>query len=137
MLSRLTFRIGVLPSCAETPWVVGCGGSCDGGAPVFYIYQVQPKGLKSLWQYETGSVAYGCGLKSFAVKRGKIRLEIFGWCDRKNRTSDSGPGKFMVQNTTRITFGFNGKKIVEEKRAFIDSPMRDVKNYDSDISIEE
>ena len=57
-------------------WHVACGVSCDGGSALFYIYSFDNHRLKPLWQYETGDLAYGCGLKSFAANRGTLTLAI-------------------------------------------------------------
>lgn len=119
-------------------WHVSCGyGSCDGGAGLFYIYTIRQNKLKSLWQFETGSLAYGCGLKSFTVKDGKITMELFrSYIDETSKQNESGK-KFYAEDTTRIVFGFNGKKFVEEKKEFIDVPERSVLNYRPEISINE
>ena len=45
--------------------------------------------------------------------------------------------KFQAKDTTRLTFGFNGKKFIEEQKEFISVPVRSVLNYDSEISINE
>jgi len=57
-----------------------CQGSCDGGADLFYIYSRRNGKLKNIWRYETGSYAYGCGLKSFALGNKQILLELKGPC---------------------------------------------------------
>lgn len=58
------------PEAIVILWHVSCGGSCDGGAALFYIYTLQQNKLKPLWQFETGSLGYGCGLGS-VVKLGR------------------------------------------------------------------
>lgn len=122
------------PEAIVLLWHVSCGGSCDGGAPLFYIYTLEQNKLKPLWQFETGSLAYGCGLKSFTVKNQKITMELFGRCFEK---TDESPtmNKFEVKDTTLLTFRFNGKKIVEEKKELIPTDVRNVMNYLSEISI--
>jgi hypothetical protein len=117
-------------------WHVSCGGSCDGGSALFYIYTPQQNKLKSLWQFETGSFGYGCGLKSFTVKDKKITMELFGRCFDKTKES-LGMSKFQAKDTTRLTFSFNGKRFVEENKEFISVPVRFVQNYDPEISINE
>jgi hypothetical protein len=57
-----------------------CHGSCDGGADLFYIYSRHNGKLKNIWRYETGSYAYGCGLKSFTLGNKQIVMELFGQC---------------------------------------------------------
>jgi len=116
---------------------VSCGGSCDGGSDLFYFYTIRQKKLKLLWQYETGSRAYGCGLKSFAVKTGKITIEQFGKCEKNKNLNDStGMNKFQIQDTTRFIFGFDGRKFVLENKEIIPVAARSVMNYVSDISID-
>lgn len=115
---------------------VSCGASCDGGAGLFYIYTAHQNKLKSIWQYETGSLGYGCGLKSFTVNNRKITMELFGRCFDEIEES-LGLGKFLVKDATRLTFRFNGRKFVQEEKEFISAPERDVKNYGPEISINE
>ena len=115
-------------------WHVSCGASCDGGAALVYIYILQQNRLKELWQYETGSVGYGCGLKSFTVKNRKITLELFDRCSAAQIPSNSG-FKFSAKDLTSLTFSFNGSKFVQEKKEFMTMPERNVMNYKSEISI--
>lgn len=122
------------PEAIALLWHVSCGGSCDGGAALFYIYTLEQNKLKQLWQFETGSLGYGCGLKSFTVKNKKITMELFGRCFDKTEES-SMMNKFQAKDTTRLTFGFNGKKFAEEQKEFISVPVRSVLNYRSEISI--
>jgi hypothetical protein len=116
-------------------WHVSCGVSCDGGAGLLYIYTAHQNKLKSLWQYETGSLADGCGLKSFTVKHRNITVELFGRCF--DRREESVGGKFQVKDTTSLSFGFNGRKFVEEKKEYISVPLRSVMNHKPEISISE
>jgi hypothetical protein len=113
---------------------VGCGVSCDGGTKLFYVYSSENQKLKPLWQYETGSLAYGCGLKSFSAEDKKLVVELFGRCSRRQE-STSSTGKFHVKDITRITFGSKGGKIVTLSRTFISTPERSVLNYESQINI--
>lgn len=115
---------------------VSCGGSCDGGASLFYIYMAHQNKLEPVWQYDTGSLGYGCGLKSFTVKNRKITLELFGRCFDERKKS-LVTEKFRIEDTTRFTFGFKGKKFIEEKKEFITVPERSVLNYESEIRINE
>lgn len=115
-------------------WHVSCGVSCDGGAGLFYIYTVHQNKLKPIWQFETGSMKYGCGLKSFVVKNRKITMELFRKC---SNVRDESGATFRAENITGFTFVFNGGKIVEEKREFISAPERDTRNYHPEISISE
>ena len=115
---------------------VSCGASCDGGAALFYVYSFERHKLKSLWQYETGSLAYGCGLKSFSIRGAKISVELFGRC-AYGKDEASGMGKFQVKDITHLSFESNGAKIVARKRTVISTSERSVLNYEPQISIQE
>jgi hypothetical protein len=115
---------------------VSCGGSCDGGAALIYIYTVRRNRLKSLWRYETGSIKYGCGLKSLTVRNRKITMELFGRC-RRDGEELYGSAFHPVKDATRLAFEFNGRKFVKKGRAFISAPERDLRNYSPAISINE
>jgi hypothetical protein len=112
---------------------VSCGGSCDGSAALFYIFTTHQHKLKSIWHFETGSLGYGCGLKSFTVKNRKITAELFGRCI--DGSEESSRGKFQVKDTTRLTFAFNGRRFVERKKVLISMSERSVLNYEPEISI--
>jgi len=60
-----------------------CHGSCDGGADLFYIFSRRNGKLKNIWQYETGSYAYGCGLKSFTLENNQLVLKLSGPCTKQ------------------------------------------------------
>ncbi|SRR5713226_8752703 len=122
------------PEAIVMLWHVACGVSCDGGSALFYIYSFDDRRLKPLWQYETGDLAYGCGLKSFAAKHGTLTIELFGRCSRRNQTPSSA-GKFQVKDLTRVTFKSNGTRFVVRKREFFSSPERRVLNYEPQINI--
>lgn len=115
---------------------VQCGGSCDGGSTLIYIYSYTGSGLKKIWEYETGSLAYGCGYKSLSVARNTIVLEMFGRCS-KPAGSYEGPAKFMIADTTRLVFGYNGKRFVKQLTEFTAEPPRYVINYDAPVQISE
>jgi|ERR1051325_2450456 hypothetical protein len=113
---------------------VACGVSCDGGSALFYIYSFDNHRLKPLWQYETGDLAYGCGLKSFTAKHRTLTLELFGRCSQRNRT-DSSTGKFQIKDLTRLTFKSNGTRFIVRKRQFVSVPERSVLNYEPDVRV--
>jgi hypothetical protein len=113
---------------------VACGVSCDGGSALFYIYSFDNHRLNLVWQYETGDLAYGCGLKSFTAKRGTITLELFGQCSQRNRTVSS-TGKFHIKDLTRVTFKSTGSRFVVRKRQFVSVPERSVLNYEPEINV--
>ena len=113
---------------------VECGGSCDGGADIFFIYSTRNGKLKNIWRYETGSYAYGCGLKSFTVRNKQMELELFGECARQ-AMEDPGPSKFVVEDLTFILFEFDGNRFLTKSIQYIPEPARNVKNYKPDIRI--
>ena len=115
---------------------VECGyGSCDGGADLFFIYSINAEGkMKELWQYETGSYGYGCGLKSLTLEGKEVRLELFGRCP-PHVMLDIGPAKGMVSNLTQLVFRYTARGFIEDKMEFISTPVRDVKNYKAEVHI--
>lgn len=115
--------------------LVQCGASCDGGATLFRVYATGKSGLRTIWQYETGSTAYGCGLKSLIANPKQIVMELFGRCPRPVQES-LGSGKFHIENLTRLTFKFNGRHFARQKIEFISTPANDTKNYQPEILIE-
>ena len=114
---------------------VECGGSCDGGAALIYIYAAHKGKLKKLWRYETGSLAYGCGLKSFSIQERQITLETFGQCWRP-ATEYPGSRKAFIADLTRSVFRFNGKRFTRRSVEIISRPETDVKNYKAEILID-
>jgi hypothetical protein len=111
---------------------VACGVSCE--SALFYIYSFDNHRLKPLWQYETGDLAYGCGLKSFTAKRGTLTLELFGRCSPRNRTASS-TGKSQIKDLTRVTLKSKGTRFVVRKRQFVSVPERSVLNYEPQINV--
>lgn len=114
---------------------VSCGVSCDGGAALIYVYMSKANRMEEIWKWETGTMAYGCGLRSITVKNGKISLELFGRCSG-TKPENTGSGKFKVADTTQLTFRFNGKRFVRSAVRFISVPEREVKNYKTEVAIE-
>ena len=125
------------PEAIVMLWHVACGVSCDGGSALFYIYSFDNHRLKPLWQYETGSLAYGCGLKSFTANRTGLTLELFARCSKQNRPLNETPltGTFQVTGITRVSLGFNGARFVTRKRQFFSSAERSVINYEPQINV--
>ena len=115
---------------------VSCGGSCDGGSDLFYIYQSSKRGLRKIWEYETGTAAYGCSLKSLTVMGQLIILEMFGHC-WEPASSFEGSGKFMVRDVTRAVFYFNGKRFVKRLTEVTAAPIRDSRSYTPEVHIHE
>ena len=118
-----------------------CGVSCDGGSHLFYFYSVEKSKLRLLWRFETGSLGYGCGLKSFHLGKRKITLEVFNTCIFKGATleplhdPEQSGGKFHANSHTRLDFKFHGRKPALNKREIVPSPQEDLRNYRAKISI--
>jgi hypothetical protein len=115
---------------------VQCSVSCDGSSTLFYIYTYGESGLKKIWEYETGSMAFGCGLKSLLVARNSIVLELFGRCAQPAGSYEAA-AKFMIADTTRLKFVFNGKQFVKQLTEVTAVPPRNVVNYEAPIEIAE
>lgn len=113
---------------------VQCGGSCDGGSDLFYVYQSSKSGLRQIWEYETGSRAYGCGLKSLTVSKKQLALEMFGQCWQP-ASSFGLSGKFVVRDVTRSVFHFNGSRFVKRLTEVTAAPATDLRNYTPQIHI--
>lgn len=111
------------------------GGSCDGGADLFFIYSKNAEGkLKELFQYQTGSYAYGCGLKSLTLAGEEVQLELFGRCPEPAREYP-GPGKYMVKDLTQLTFRYHEKGFLSTTPRFVATDVVDVRNYKPEIHI--
>jgi hypothetical protein len=116
---------------------VECGGSCDGGANMFFIYSKNAEGkLKELFRYDTGSDAYGCALKSLTLEGKEVRLELFGRCPEPAREYP-GPGKYMVQDLTQLTFLYHEKGFLSTTTRFVSTDVVDVRNYKAEVHINE
>lgn len=115
---------------------VKCGdGSCDGGADLLFIYSINFEGeLRELWQFETGSYAYGYGLKSLTLNSEEVQLELFGCC-RESAMNYVSPGKFLVEGLTKMGFRYTDKGFINKKIEFDSTPVTDVKNYRAEVHI--
>ncbi len=113
---------------------VECVGSCDGGSDLFYIYTERNGQLETLWQYETGSYAYGCGLKSLTISGRQIVMELFGRCPEQ-RMENFGASKFLTKNLTFVRFEFDGQRFQRKATDFFNSSFMNVKNYKAPIYI--
>lgn len=113
---------------------VSCGVSCDGGADIFYVYTMRNGKLRKIWGYETGSYAYGCGLKSFTMGNKQMVLELFGRCARPSMEAP-GPAKFVIEDFTFILFEFDGSRFITKTLEFIPDPARNVMNYKPEIRV--
>lgn len=114
---------------------IQCGGSCDGGSTLMYVYATRKGKLQRLWKYETGSLGYGCGLKSLTIHARQIVLETFGRCFLP-ATDNPGPRKFMIEDVTRSVFRFNGRSFTRRSLKIMKRPATDVTNYQSEIRID-
>ncbi len=119
--------------------VLSCGGSCDGGATFIYIYSANYSKPQLLWRLETGSLGYGCAIKSLAIEAKKINIELFGRCKtgKDIETASMGLTKFEVKDSTRLIYEFDGKTVVRKHKEYISVSERNVMNYACEISIAE
>jgi hypothetical protein len=132
-------RDGKREAVVQLHWVA-CGGSCDGGSHLFYFYSIKKSRPTLISRIETGSLAYGCGLKSLNINKQSIELEVFWKCHRKGSSLDAGygaeeVGKFSAKSFTRFLFEFKGRKLVLKERDVFPFPPRDAKNYSATIRI--
>jgi hypothetical protein len=109
------------------------GSSCD-ITDLFHIYTTRNGKLKDLWQYETGTYAYGCGLKSLTIAYKQMVMELFGRCSTQAMISP-GPAKFLVEDSTSTVFEFDGHRFVTKSARYNLEPMRNVKNWEPAIQI--
>jgi len=112
-----------------------CHGSCDGGADRFYIYTTRNGKLKNIWQYETGSYAYGCGLKSFTLGNKQIVMELFGSCARQG-IGNPGQSRFIADDLTFLLFEFDGRQFTTTTIEYLPESARNVKNWEPEIRID-
>jgi hypothetical protein len=118
-------------------WHVSCGVSCDGGAGLFYIYSMEQNKLSLISQFEFGSTAYGCSLKSFTIKDKKIIVTQFGRCskDSTKDENDSYSCKFCVKDRTTTVYKIKNNSLIKESTKVIETPETNVMNYSPEISI--
>ena len=117
-------------------WHVQCPASCDGGSSLFYVYTIGEHGLERIWEYETGSYAYLCGLKTITVMNKQIAVQMFGRCGQ-NASEVYGAPIFRVADRTILNFRFNGERFVKSETQFIVSPPTDLEKYEPQIYIVE
>jgi len=111
-------------------------GSCDGGTHLFYVYSVRNGKLRQLWQYETGSNAYGCGLQSLTVNGKQFVFELFGRCP-KNGTNEANTQKFIAQDVTFVQFEFDGQRFVRKNIEIVPTASRSIRNYQPHVEVYE
>lgn len=113
---------------------VKCEGTCDRGSDLLYIYTIRDGKLKSVWQYETGTYAYGCGLKSLMLGNTQLVLELFGRCP-KEAMDYPGLKKFVVEDLTFILFEFDGRRFAMKTFEYIPAPSRNVRDYEPELQL--
>jgi hypothetical protein len=117
---------------------VSCGVSCDGGSDFFYFYSGARGRLRQLARLETGSLAYGCGLKSFAVEQRRLTVEVFQECTTNGSTLRllrPIAGKFIARSYTRFVFRFMNVGLALEDRQTFPNINTEIMNYSPDIRI--
>lgn len=121
-----------------------CGVSCDGGSYLIYFYSARAGKPALLWRFETGSLGYGCGLKSLAAGAGAVTVEVFNDCrfegvslDRKNGPPDDRPQfKFGTDHAfTRFRFEFDGRAFALKKREVFPHPQDEARNFEPEIRV--
>jgi len=115
-------------------WHVQCDDSCN-GTNLFYIYTLRHGKLTNLWRYETGTYAYGCGLKSLMLGDKQMVMELFGRCSTQAMVSP-GPAKFLVEDATFTVFEFDGHRFLTKSARYIIEPIRNVQHWEPVILIE-
>ena len=113
---------------------VQCGASCDGGSDLFIVYRTHDSSLKEIWRFETGSYAYGCGLKSLTIMKKQLTVQMFGKC-LQPELEYSGPGKFLIAHTTLSNFRLSRGRFVKTDTEFFFAAVRDLRNYHPQIHI--
>jgi len=114
---------------------VKCDGDWCDGSDLFYIYTLRNGKLTNLWRYETGTYAYGCGLKSLMLGDKQVVVELFGRCSSQAMVSP-GPAKFLVEDATLTIFEFNGRRFMTKSARYFIEPMRNVQHWEPVILIE-
>ena len=112
-----------------------CHGSCDGGADWFYVFTTRNGKLKNIWQYATGSYAYGCGLKSFALADKQIVMELFGSCASQG-VGYPEQSKFAAGDMTYMLFEFDGRHFTTTAIEYIPESARNLKKWEPEIRID-
>jgi len=111
-----------------------CDG-CDGGSHLFYIYTGRTGNLRPLWQYETGSLLKGCGLKGLTMNRKQFLMELYGRCPQQGKTEDSGQVNGTVYESTFALFEFNGHTFVQKSLELVTLGAVEVMGHEPEIRI--
>lgn len=112
-----------------------CRQSSDGVADLFYAYTLDQGALREIWQFETGTWVYGCGLKTFTTKDQQIEVELFGSCTNMTVSSVSQP--HVVDMLTRLDFRYDGERFVSHARRLLPLPAGKDVHYETQIRIAE
>ena len=118
---------------------VSCGGSCDGGAYTIYFYSSDYGKPQLIGEIKTGSIAYGCSLKSFTVKDKKIYVEQFGRCvnDSAKDTDTIYACKFCVKDEVHSVYSIDKNQLKRESADIFETKPVKVMNTPAFISINE
>jgi len=108
--------------------------SCYDGATLLYIFTLRSGKLQKIWQYETGSYAYGCGFKSLALQNKQVVLELFGRCP-DGAKEYRGSKEYMIEDLTFAVFVFDGGRFVTKTIEFMPEPAQDLKYYEPEVLI--
>jgi hypothetical protein len=111
-----------------------CPG-CDGGSHLLYIYTGRNSNLRTLWQYETGSLNNGCGLNGLTMNRKQFLVALFGRCPQQGLTADSGQENGTVHESTFILYEFNGRRFVQKSIEVVPVGSVDVIRHEPEIRI--
>jgi hypothetical protein len=96
----------------------------------FHLFTLE-KGKAGLqWRLTTGSEA-DCGLKEVWTEGKKLVLEVFGKCRAENNElrSEDYDTDVNTKNFTRLTFGWNNRKFVQENLEVFPFPENNIRNY--------
>ena len=109
-------------------------GSCHGRTDLFYIYTMRNGMLKPIWEYETGSYAEGCGLRSVTLWEKQINLMLFGECP-KSAMDPPSPTNLMSGGFTFILLEFDGRRFTQKSTDYFTTPPTDLRGYEPVINI--
>ena len=122
-------------------WTLQCGVSCDGGSSLIYIYKMRRNKPALIWRVEAGSLAYGGGLKSFALNKSEMILELFNdsyirGVEVEAKDFDDCRMKFCATKFTRLNLQFDGQTFIQKERTAFPFPEKTAMNYHAEIKIE-
>lgn len=116
--------------------IVSCGVSCDSGSALIYIHNKINFRPKLIWQFESGSSAYGGALTSIRVKNKIITHETYGRCPPPTPGQTDGCSrKFDAKDIIRRTFAFKGRNIAEQTGISETTPVVAIMNEYFEINM--